>query len=483
VELMSALDASFLHLETANTPMHLGWVGIFEGPPPAWEELVALVEANLALVPRYRRKLRFVPLGVSRPRWVDDRHFNLAYHLRHSGLPAPGGEQQLRNLVGRVMSQRLDRARPLWEMWIVEGLPERRWALLSKLHHCMVDGVSAIDLATVMFDRSPAGEPAGSAARWQPAREPRTAELLASAVVERLTSSVEIMRSVGRGARAPRQLGTSTIATARGLLTTRGLVGRTPPVSINGPLGPHRRWAWAQVTLADAKAVRGALGGTVNDVLLTVITSGFRSLLLARGEPVEGRVLRTLVPVSVRTPGQQGAYDNRVSAMVAALPVGIASPAQRLNSIRTQMQSLKDSGQAVAGEVLTSLGGFAPPLLLALAERVVAHVPQRTINTVATNVPGPQYPLYAVGRRMLEAFPYVPLGGRVRVGVAILSYDGGLRFGVTGDWDTAPDLDVLCAGIEHGIDELLHAAAATPPQRAAPAEPVASQHPRNRQDT
>lgn len=478
MEMMSALDASFLHLETASTPMHLGWLGIFEGPPPAFAEIVTLVEAKLALVPRYRRKVRFVPLGVSRPRWVDDPHFNLAYHLRHTGLPAPGGEGELRTLVGRVMSQRLDRARPLWEMWIVEGLAEGRWAMLSKVHHCMVDGLSATDLLTVMLARSPEEAPPGGAARWRPAPEPRAAGLLASAVLEQLASPVDIIRSAARTARAPRQLATRTIETARGLATMRGLVRHTPPVSINGPVGPNRRWAQARVKLSEVKTVRGALGGTVNDVVLTVVTAGLRSLLLARGEPVQGRVLRTLVPVSVRTPGQHGAYDNRVSAMFAALPVGIEQPVQRLNSIRAQMQGLKDSGEAVAGEVLTSLAGFAPPSLLAVAERVAAHVPQRNINTVATNVPGPQYPLYAVDRRMLEVFPYVPLGGRVRVGVAICSYDGALGFGATGDWDTTPDLEVLCAGIEHGLDELLKAAGATPPHRTpqptAPGAPAAS---------
>jgi diacylglycerol O-acyltransferase / wax synthase len=462
VELMSALDASFLHLETASTPMHLGWLGIFEGPPPAAEEIVALVEANLALVPRYRRKVRFAPLGLSRPGWVDDPHFSLAYHLRRAGLPAPGGELEVQDLVGRVMSQPLDRTRPLWELWIVEGLAAERWALLSKVHHCMVDGVSAIDLAGLVLHPSPAGAPASGRQRWRPATEPRAAGRLADAVVERLTSPVELARNVGRAALAPRESGMRTLATARGLVAMRGLARRTPPVSINGPLGTNRRWACARAKLSDVKVVRGVLGGTVNDVVLALVTSGLRALLLARDEPLEGRVLRSLVPVSVRTPGQHGAHDNRVSAMFASLPVGTAEPVQRLDSIRIQLQVLKDSGEAVAGEVLTSLAGFAPPLLLALAERVAKRVPQRNVNTVATNVPGPQQPLYTLGRRLLEVFPYVPLGGQVRVGAAVFSYDGNLGFGVTGDWDTAPDLEVLCRGIESGLDELLQVAAATP---------------------
>jgi WS/DGAT/MGAT family acyltransferase len=244
----------------------------------------------------------------------------------------------------------------------------------------------------------------------------------------------------------------------------RGLVRRTPPSSLNGPIGPHRRWSWARSQLSDVKAIRGALGGTVNDVVLACITNGFRRLLLARGEPID-RVVRTMVPVSVRAPGERGTYNNRVSAMFAELPVGIEDPRERLDAIRTQMEGLKESRQAVAGEVLTSLSGFAPPMLLALGERVATRVPQRNVNTVTTNVPGPQFPLYAAGRRLLEAFPYVPLGGRVRVGVAIFSYDGALNFGVTGDYDSAADVGVLCDGIEEGLAELVKLSA--PPRTAA----------------
>jgi diacylglycerol O-acyltransferase / wax synthase len=456
MEPLSSLDESFLHLETQYSQMHIGSVAIFEGPPPPYDDLLAMVDAKLGLVPRYRQKIRFVPLAIGRPCWVDDPHFNLGYHLRHTALPSPGSEEQLRNLVGRVMSQRLDRARPLWEMWIVEGLDEGRWGLLSKVHHCMVDGIAGSDLLTVVLDRERVPAPP-TAEEWLPEPEPRDVELLARGLVE-LASPVEALRTVQNAARAPREYAVRALEAAQGLAAMRGLVRRTPPFSINGVLGPHRRWAWARTRLSDVKAVRTALGGTVNDVVLTVITSGFRSLLLSRGEAVEDRVLRTLVPVSVRAPGARGIYDNRVSAMFAELPIGIAHPRERLGSIRLQMGHLKDSKQAVAGDVLTSLSGFAPPMLLALGERVAAHAGQRNVNTVTTNVPGPQYPLYAAGRRMLEAFPYVPLAGNVRVGVAIFSYDGGLGFGATGDYDTATDLDVLCAGIEDGLEELLELA-------------------------
>jgi WS/DGAT/MGAT family acyltransferase len=241
-----------------------------------------------------------------------------------------------------------------------------------------------------------------------------------------------------------------------------GVVRPTPPTMLNGPIGPHRRWDWARTTLADVKTVRRGLGGTVNDVVLTVLTRGFRELLLAHDDDVTDRVVRTLVPVSVRTPGERGTYNNRVSAMIAELPVGIDDPLERLGAIRAQMDGLKDSKQAVAGEVLTSLSGFAPPLLLSLGTRVAMRLPQRNINTVTTNVPGPQWQLYACGRAMLEAFPFVPLASNVRVGVAIFSYNGMLNYGVTGDLDTAPDIAVLCGGVEAGMTELLKRAESTP---------------------
>jgi len=467
MEPLSALDESFLHLETEFSQMHIGSVAIFEGPPPSYDELCAMVDSKLAQVPRYRQKVRFVPLAVGRPCWVDDPHFHLPYHLRHTALPSPGSEEQLRNLVGRVMAQHLDRARPLWEMWIAEGLQEGRWALVSKVHHCMVDGVAGSDLLTVILDRErEAAPPAGE--EWVAHPEPNTVELLAHGLAE-LANPMEVVHSVENAVRAPRQFAERVLAAGQGLVSMRGLVRRTPAFSINGPLGPHRRWAWARTRLSDVKTAREALGGSVNDVVLAVVTNGFRALLQSRGEQVDDRVIRTLVPVSVRAPSARGTPDNRVSAMFAELPIGIADPGERLRSIHAQMQNLKESKGALAGEALTSLSGFAPPMLLALGERVAAHVGQRNVNTVTTNVPGPQFPLYAAGRRLLEAFPYVPLAGNVRIGVAIFSYDGGLNFGVTGDYDTAPDLDVLCDGIEDGLEQLLElAGAATAPPSAVP---------------
>ena len=448
---LTALDASFLEFEDAVTHMHIGSIALFEGPPPTHEVLRADVLAKLALVPRYRQLVRFVPFQAGLPVWVDDPHFNLDYHLRRTGLPRPGGEQQLHLLVGRVMSQQLDRSKPLWEMWVAEGLEEDRWALVSKVHHCMVDGVAGSDLLTVLLDRE--RDPALSASRpWTQKAAPGGLALLA----ESLVGDLLIPYAAARALRTPFELCRRGQDAARGLLRMRGLVRPAPPSSLNGSVGPHRLWSMARTRLADVKAVRATYGGTVNDVVLACITGGFRALLLFRGESVE-RAVRTMVPVSVRSPGEHGDYNNRVSAMFAELPVAIEDPVGRLRSISAQMGDLKQSKQAVAGEVLTALGGFAPPLLLALGERLATRVPQHNINTVTTNVPGPQYPLYAAGRKMLEAFPYVPLGGHVRVGVAIFSYDGALTFGVTGDYDTAADIQVLCEGIEGDMAELLRA--------------------------
>lgn len=454
---LSPLDASFLHMEDDTSSMHIASTAIFEGPPPAHEDIVRMVAGKLPLVPRYRQKVRFVPFELGRPVWVDDVHFNLEYHVRHTALPKPGSDEQLRNLVGRVMSQRLDRAKPLWEMWVVEGLEDGHWALISKSHHAMVDGVSGTDLLAVMLDSEP--EPVRSdPPPWHPAPEVSEAEFVGMAVAERMLSPYEALRSARALVIRPRRLAREVIANARGLASLSQLLTPTTATSLNGPIGPHRRYTWSRAQVSDVKVVRAALGGTLNDVVLAAITQGFRELLLSRGEPVEGRTVRTMVPVSVRKADQKGSYDNRVSAMFAELPVGLEDPVERLRSISAQLKGLKESQQAVAGETLTSLAGFAPPALLAAGTRVAARMPQRNLNTVTTNVPGPRVQLYAAGRKMLEAFPYVPLAGSIRIGVAIFSYLDSLNFGITGDYDSNPDLDVLAAGICAGLGDLQKAA-------------------------
>jgi diacylglycerol O-acyltransferase len=462
MEWMSAIDSSFLHIENDTTPMHIGGVSIFEGPPPPFEDLRAMVAGKLGLVPRYRQKVRFVPLGAGPPVWIDDPHFSLDYHLRHSALPAPGADEQLREMAARVFSQHLDRNKPLWELWMVEGLDGGRWALLSKVHHCMVDGVAATDLMSVMF--SDTTVPAATGGRFSPAPEPSGLEILAQTIARRVSPSgqLETLRGV---LRAPRESLRSLAEAARATIAAGPSMRPVAASSLIGPIGPHRTYSWADVRLTDVKEVRAGLGGTVNDVVLTLITNGFRELLQSRGEEVaEDQVVRTMVPVSVRRRGEKGVYNNRVSAVFAGLPVGLREPAARLESIRAEMDGVKSSKQAVAGDVLTSLSGFAPPGLLALGSRLVTAAPRLNMHTATTNVPGPQQPVQTLGRRMLESYPFVPVVGSIRIVVAIFSYDGGLYFGVTGDYDGAPDIDVLTAGIEHGMADLL-ALLAPPPSR------------------
>jgi WS/DGAT/MGAT family acyltransferase len=459
---LSALDATFLHVEDDVSHMHLGSVGVFEGPPPAHDDLLAALEAKLHLAPRYRQRVRFVPLQAGRPVWVDDPHFRLGYHVRRTALPAPGGDEQLRILVGRVMSHQLDRSRPLWETWVVEGLAGGRWAVISKLHHAMVDGIAGSNAITALMDTSrdaPLPEPVP----WEPAPAPPGAVLAASALAERARWPLREARAAVRTVRDLRGSAAHTAQTVQGLATYAGIARPPSATGLNGPIGPHRRWDWARARLTDVKEIRTAFGGTVNDVVLAAITAGFRDLLRARDEPVD-RTIRTLVPVSVRTVDAAGVPDNRVSAMFADLPVAVADPVQRLQAVSAHLTRLKAAHEAEAGEVLTSLAGFAPEVLLSLGGRLATRAPQRNVNTVTTNVPGPQHTLYLAGRRLLETFPYVPLGGHVRIGVAIYSYDGALGFGVTGDYDTAPDIGVLCAGIERGMAEL-HAAARPPAGR------------------
>ena len=462
---LSPLDASFLHIEDDVNHMHIGSTGIFEGPPPAYEDLTRTVAGRLHLVPRYRQKVAAVPLSLGRPVWVDDPYFAVEYHVRHTALPAPGGDAELRRLVGRVMSQQLDRSKPLWEMWMVEGLDDNRWAMVSKVHHCLVDGVSGAELMAVVFDLSPdVPEPVDDG--WRPAPEPSPLQLARDATVGLVTSPYEQMRAVGSLLRRPRRALDAAQEVAKGSVALSSIVKPTAPTSLNGPIGPHRTYVWETARLTDVKTIRLAHGGTVNDVVLALITRGFRDLLTSRGEPVQDRVIRTLVPVSVRprnaagTATGDGTMENKVSAMFAELPVGIDDPVERLHAISAQLSDLKESKQALAGEAITSLGGFAPPMLLSLGMRVAARAARRmgNLDTVTTNVPGPQFPLYSCGRRLLRACPYVPLAAPLRVGVSIFSYDGELTFGVTGDYDTASDIDVLAEGIGVGVSELLPSA-------------------------
>lgn len=450
---LSTQDASFLYIENDVNHMHIATVALFAGPPPGEQQIEQMIASKLDRVPRYRQRVHFVPFDLGRPVWCDDPHFDLQYHVRHTALPAPGNEAQLRTLVGRVMSQQLDRTKPLWETWVVEGLEGDRWAMLSKSHHCMVDGVSGTDLLGVILDASPDAE-YPTAAPWTPEETPTGVTLLGDTARSTLGSPREAIGALRSAIGRPRRLLQELSQLGEGLATLR-FSEENAETSLNGPIGPHRRWRQARTTVSDVKKIRQTHGGTINDVVLAAITQGFRSLLLSRGEVVEGRIVRSLVPVSVRKEQERGTYNNRVSAMFAELPVGIADPVERLAAIHAQMRDLKESHQAVAAETLTSLGGFAPPALLALGARLFAGVEQHAVQTVTTNVPGPQRTLYAAGRPMIEAYPYVPLSGSVRIGIAIFSYVGQLTFGITCDAGSVTDIDVLASGIEEGVADLL----------------------------
>jgi diacylglycerol O-acyltransferase len=364
--------------------------------------------------------------------------------------------------MGRLMSQELDRDRPLWETWIVGGLAGGRWAAVSKVHHSMVDGVAGVDLVAAVLDLDREPPQTAVADDWDARPEPSGLRLALDAALELVTAPRQLVAEGWTAIRAPRRTLERGWTIASGLLRYGSALLPTPRTSLDGTIGPHRRWTFTGTSLADVRTIRRAVGGTVNDVVLAAITSGFRDLILARGEDPHRVALRTLVPVSVRDEMGRGVYDNRVSAIFLDLPVHVDDPLERLGAVHEQMDRLKQSHEPEAGEALTHLAAAVPPTLTArathLAARLMAHVPQRTMNTVTTNVPGPQFPLYAAGREMLEYLPFVPLGPGVRIGVAILSYNGHLRFGITGDYDTAPDIDVLAGGIDAAMRTLLRSA-------------------------
>jgi diacylglycerol O-acyltransferase / wax synthase len=458
MEVMSPLDAAFLRIEDRHTSMHIASVAVFEGPPPPFTDLTRAYAAKLHHVPRYRQRVQEVPLRLGRPVWVDDPHFRIGYHLRQTALPSPGTDEQLRNLVGRLMSQQLDRGKPLWETWVVEGLQGDRWAVVSKLHHCMVDGIAGTDIMGLVLDTSPEA-PLPEPVDWEPEPEPGVVGLLASTVTAVPHRPQAALRALSTAVTSPVQAAKDGASLAHGALEYVRLAVPASASSLSGPITSHRLWGWTQVPMADIKAVKRAQGGTVNDVVLAAITRGFRDLLLARGERPDDHAVRTLVPVSVRHEDERGRFDNRVSAMVAELPVGIEDAAERLRAVRTELDRLKASGEARFGELLTEAAAFVPPVLLSIGLTGAFRLPQRSVVTVTTNVPGPPMALYAAGRRMLDYHPYVPIVGRVRIGIAMTTYDGIMSFGVTADEDSTPDLQVLLDGIAAGMRDLLDLAA------------------------
>jgi WS/DGAT/MGAT family acyltransferase len=455
-ERLSGLDTSFLHLERSGAHMHVASTSVFKGEAPTHEEFRDHIASRLHLVPRFRQKLRFVPFNQGRPVWVDDPHLNLDYHVRLTALPAPGSDEQLRNLAARIFSQQLDRSKPLWELWLVEGLSGDRFAIIGKSHHALVDGVSGVDITTVLFDLDP--EPQGApekAPPWIARPEPTDTQLLTEALKERMTSPKEIVGGVRAALRGPHQVLQGIGATSK--IVSAGM-GASPHPVFNVEIGPHRRFQMVQADLGDLKRVKDAHGGTVNDVILSIVAGGIGKYLRARGHETEELELRALVPVSVRAADEHGALGNRISAMMAPLPVWCEDPVERLHVVTKEMGDLKSSGQAVGAEILTKLTDFAPSTIASQAARL--QPAQRFFNLVVTNVPGPQFPLYVLGRKMESIFPMVPLARRQALCVGIMSYNGQVNFGLIGDFDAMADLDSFALDLEAATEEAVKTAPA-----------------------
>src|SRR3954469_20816626 len=453
---LSPLDATFLHIETPSQHMHVACALIFDGETPDYDELLDHVAARLHLVPRYRQRLAEVPFGQGRPKWVDDERFDLRFHVRATGLPSPGSEYELQVLCGRVFSQPLRRDRPLWDMWLGEGLEGGRFAILSKTHHALVDGISGLDILSVLF----ADEDSADRTEWSPRPAPSRASLLAESLIERATTPFEIVRGARALLRGPRQVISRVAETAigAGAMAWAGLQP-APASPYNAELvGPDRRFTWLRASLDDLKAIKNELGGSVNDVVLATVALGLRRDLQRRGVDVEGLELKAFVPVSLRREDQRGGEElgNQVGGMIAPLPVGCEDPAECLRTITAAMSGLKESGQAVGASALTDLTGFAPPTIIDQAARLITR--QRFINLVVTNVPGPQFPLHFAGREMTDLFPIVPVARNLAFGVAIVSYNGTMNFGLTGDFNVMPDLEDLAGDFAEALQELAQAA-------------------------
>lgn len=457
---LSALDASFLFLEDASTPLHAGGVAVFTPPPEGFdhERLVRLIRQRLPFVPRYRQRVRDVPFGLARPVWVDDERFDVTYHVRRSALPKPGTRAQLEELVARLMSRPLDRRRPLWEMYLIEGLADGNFAIVTKSHQALVDGVSAVDIAQVMLDVTP-DAPTDAVVSWTPRPEPSDVDLLSQALTEAATrpaAAVEAVRgTVGDLSRTAGRIGSRLVGMAS---TALAMARPASPSPLNVRIGEQRRFVMVDLALRDLKSVRYALGGTVNDTIVAVISGGLRSWLLARGLPVnQGDALRAMLPISIAVPpaavGQAG--GNRVSASLVDLPVGESDPAVRLQQISFQLAQLQEATQFVGADAIVNIAGFGPPTLHALGARAGSTMSNRLYNLVITNVPGPQRPLYAAGSRMVGVYPVVPLTHNQALSIGLTSYDGGVYLGLYADRDALPDVEVLGTCLHESAAELV----------------------------
>jgi WS/DGAT/MGAT family acyltransferase len=458
-ERLSALDVSFFYLETPTTPMHVGSVATFSPPPDQafdYEALCGLVSRRIGLVPRYRQKVRWVPGHLANPVWVDDEDFDITYHVRRSALPKPGNDHQLRQLAGRLQARQLDRNRPLWEIYLVEGLADGRFAIITKTHHAMVDGVSAMDIGTVILDLEPTPRETPDDP-WVPRPEPSRAGLVAGAIADNLRRPTQIADTVRSGVGDARATAGRLLGTAAGVAAVARTSLRSAPISpLNAEIGEQRRFGMAATSLDDYKRIRKTHGGTVNDVVLAVVSGALRAWLLTRGEAVvPSTTVRAMVPVSVRTEAQDGGLGNRVSSYFVDLPVGEPSAVMRLHQVSYAMKGHKESGEAVGADALVRLSGFAPPTIHSAAARLGSGFTRRLFNVVVTNVPGPQFPLYAAGAQMIDCYPVVPLAKGQAVTIGLTSYNGGVFYGMNCDRDSMPDIDVLAGCIEDSVAELM----------------------------
>lgn len=454
---LSPLDTTFLLLERDGQPMHIGGLMVFDGPAPSYEDLCAYLNSRLDQVPRYRQRIRTVPLDIGQPVWVDDVDFELEYHVRHTAVPKPGKSEQLQRLAGRLISQRLDLDRPLWEMWLVEGLAKGRWALINKAHHAMIDGLSGHDIMEVILDADPQGREVPPSA-WAPEPGPGTVNLVTDAVIDSVKRPGEHLGRILERASKPRELMEHMAVRTLGSKSVGSRLLSTDTV-LGGSIGQHRRWGWVEADLDAIKAVKNAFGGTVNDVILTAVTGGFRELLLSRGVDTRPLQVQSMIPVSMRKPGGESG-GNEVSAMFATLPIGMDDPVERLHAMSRQMDRVKKSGTPLTVDSIIGLADFVPPVLFAAAGRVAGQINLRAFDTVTTNVPGPQIPLYMLGHQLRSLIPFVPLAPGVRISTAIASYNGTINFGVTADYDSMRDVDEFLRGIRSALAELGAAAQA-----------------------